>query len=418
MLKKILFALTICAAFVMPSGAYADSIIDYLDLSPFIPIVLDAMTTVATGIYEFFVSGNKIIYLLIWTFLGLSIGLYLGKMYLPQKWLEFFGFSGGGELIDGKITGTKMFEDILRSGTRAIIASLVLLQLKPIFLTEILVNPFLEFGAIYTDAVLDTVNDKDYQPTIKCPENIIEKGWLSEDSCNFLIQPVAEISSVNNNAIKQGFKFLKDGLRGLMTLIPHGGEDFLNVLTGIILIVTFFSSNLFIAMLIIQGIFNFGIQLILYPFYVLSYVVKPSDKWLDLWPAFSGVIGALKQLIITMVACAFILCINISIVRALFNWNSSVFVVAAGGTVTTNVPQATASTAGGFGEHSVLWLSSILTFYLMFKIFELTRKQLDTYVGKGQDKLYKDTTGFVKDTFDNIKSTKESIKSIKGWFKK
>ena len=129
MLKKILFTLTICAAFVMPSGAYADSIIDYLDLSPFIPIVLDAMTTVATGIYEFFVSGNKIIYLLIWTFLGLSIGLYLGKMYLPKKWLEFFGFSGGGELIDGKITGTKMFEDILRSGTRAIIASLVLLQL-------------------------------------------------------------------------------------------------------------------------------------------------------------------------------------------------------------------------------------------------------------------------------------------------
>ena len=414
MLKKILSGLFICMAFVMPSGAHAENIIDYLNLAPFVPIILDTMMMVATGMYEFFVSDNGIIYILIWAFLGLSIGLYLGKMYLPKRWVELLGFSGGGEMLDGKITGTKLFEDILKSGMRAIIASLVLLQFKPVFLTEILVNPFLKFGGIYTNAILETVNTS-AAPTIECPQSIIEKKWLSEDACKFLIQPVAEISNANNQAIKQGFGFLQKGLRGLMTLIPHGGEDFLNVFTGIILVTTFFSSNLFMAMLIIQGIFTFGIQLILYPFYVLSYVTKPNDKWLDLWPAFSGVLNALKQLIVTMVACAFILCINIAIIRALFQWNQSVFVVSAGGSSTSNVPQIAAN-ASGFGEHALLCLSSVLTFYLMFKIFNLTRKQLDTYVGKDADKLYKDTTGYVKDTYKNYKDTKKNIKSLKEWF--
>jgi hypothetical protein len=172
------------------------------------------------------------------------------------------------------------------------------------------------------------------------------------------------------------------------------------------------------ALLVIQGIFNFGAQLILYPFYVLTYVFKSSDKWFDVWPAFSGITKALQQLIVTMIACAFILCINVAIIRALFQWNSSIFVVAAGGTATSNIPQQVASSSLGFGQHSVLWLSAIMTFYLMFKIFELTRKQLDMYVGKGMDGLYNNVTKDTKTLWEGSKKLGKQIGTAAGWIKK
>ena len=203
----------------------------------------------------------------------------------------------------------------------------------------------------------------------------------------------------------------------MITLIPNGGEDFLNLVTGIILIATFVASNLFMALLVIQGIFNFGIQLILYPFYVLTYVFKPSDKWFDVWPAFGGITKALQQLIITMIACAFILCINIAIIKALFQWNSSVFVVAAGGSASSNVPTIANSTTG-FGGHSVMWLSGILTFYLMFKIFDSTQTQLKKYIGSGMDGLYKDVISDTKTLGKGVTNTFKTIGKAAGWIKK
>jgi hypothetical protein len=140
--------------------------------------------------------------------------------------------------------------------------------------------------------------------------------------------------------------------------------------------------------------------LVLYPFQVLTWVVKKNDKWLDFWPAFDGIIKALQKLIITMIACAFILVVNVAVVRALFQWNSSVFVVASGGSATSNVPQV-ASSAMGFGQHSVLWLSTILTFYLMLRIFELTREQLDKYIGKGMSNLHDDVKKDASATWKN-----------------
>ena len=403
-----------------PVSAYADSnIIDALNLAPFIPNILDALMTVATGGYEFFVgNGNGIIYILIWGFLAISLSLYLIKMYFPKMWVSFFGFSGGGEMADGKADAMTIGTNMLKPTIRAIIAAVVLLQLKPVYLTEWLVNPFLQFGAIYTESITATINDAGVSAEkFECPPDIIEKGWISESSCEFMVQPVADISHANNQIIKRGFDFINRGLRGLITLVPHGGEDFLNLVTGILLVTTFVSSNLFMALLIIQAIFNFGMALILYPFQVLVYVAKPNDKWFDIWPAFSGVTKALQQMIITMIACAFILCVNIAIIKSLFQWSSSVFVVAAGGAASSNVPQV-ANSAMGFGEHSILWLSSILTFYLMLRIFNLTREQLDNYVGKGMDNLYnqvkKDSTTVWKGTKDWGKKLGTAI----GWIKK
>lgn len=421
LLKRAFIVAIAAMVFFSPIGAYAanNSIIDALNLAPLIPTVLDALLAVATGGYEFFVgNGDGIIYILVWGFLAVSMGLYLIKMYFPKIWVSFFGFSGGGEMTGGGIDGFTIATNMLKPAIRAVVAVTVLLQLKPVYLTEWLINPFLQFGAIYTESITSTINETGVNaPQINCPPSVIQQGWISQESCEFLVQPVSDISHVNNQIIKRGFDFINSGLRGLITLIPHGGENFLNLITGIILVFTFVASNVFMALLIIQAIFNFGMALVLYPFQVLAYVVKSSDKWLDVWPAFGGITKALQKIIVTMIACAFILCVNIAIVRALFQWNSSVFVVAAGGTATSNVPTV-ANSALGFGEHSILWLSAILTFYLMFRIFNMTRQQLDSYVGKGMDKLYNQVTGDAKKTVDNTKKLGKTLGTAFGWIKK
>jgi len=159
----------------------------------------------------------------------------------------------------------------------------------------------------------------------------------------------------------------------------------------------------FMALLIIQAIFDFCLALIMYPFNVLAWVAKKSDKWFDILPPFSQIIDSLKKMVITMIACAFILCINIAIVRALFNWSTSVFNVASGGTATTNVPTITNS-AMTFGQHSLLWLSSILTFFLMQNIFKMTRERLDMYTKDTPRTLYNDVTSDAKTVWGKAKA--------------
>jgi len=216
--------------------------------------------------------------------------------------------------------------------------------------------------------------------------------------------------------------FITSGLTGLMTLIPHGGRDILNLITGIFLVWAFVASNFFMALLIIQAIFEFGMALILYPFKVLMFVAKPKnpDKWLDPWNVFGekgGIIESLKKLVVTMIACMFILVVNIAAVKALFNFNHSTFVVAAGGSASSNVP-VVVNQAMGFGQHSVIWLSSLLTFFLMFKIFELTRGQLMVYVGEGSDDLYKKASGDAKNAWKKTNEWRKNIGKALGWVKK
>ena len=89
-----------CVLF-MPVAAFAAdrTIVDALNLAPLIPTILDALMTVATGGYDFFVGrGDGIIYILVWGFLAVSMALYLLKMYFPKTWVSFVGFSGGGEM--------------------------------------------------------------------------------------------------------------------------------------------------------------------------------------------------------------------------------------------------------------------------------------------------------------------------------
>ncbi len=413
--RRFLPCVFLAVTFFVPMPALADwGIIDQLNLAPFVPMILDAMMTIATGGYDFFVgNGNGIIYLLIWTFLAITIVLYLVKLYLPKTWGTVFGLSPGDSLYDGKTDAQTIIYNVMKPCLRGVIATAILLQIRPVMLTQVLVNPFLQFGSIYTHAITENINVVGTTAKkVECPESIVQHAWISKSSCEFLVQPVSDLSMANNSVIKRGFEFLTFGIIGLLTGIPHGGGDFLNIITGLILITTFFSSNLFMALLIIEAIFKFGMALILYPFQVLSYVAKPNDKWLDIWPAFAGVTRELQSLVITMIMCSFMLCINIAIIRALFTWNNSLFIVSAGGNVS-----AIAHTMGGFGTHSMLWLSSILTFYVMFKLFDLTQKQLETYVG-GRGKLYDTMVSDTKTLWSRIKGTGEKIGLAAEWIKK
>ena len=251
-----------------------------------------------------------------------------------------------------------------------------------------------------------TSNGKPVQ--ISCPQSVLDGGWLTQDSCDFLIQPISNISAANNVVIKRGFEFVARGLRGLTMLVPQGGQNILNIITGILLIFAFVGCNLFMALLIIQGIFNFGVALILYPFNVLAWVAKPNDKWFDIWPPFSGIIKALRDLVITMIACSFILIINVAVVRALFESNQTVFVVGAGGSATSNL----STNAVSFGGHSLLWLSAILTFFLMRAIFNMTREQLNKY-SPGMSGMYDQAKGDFDASFRWAKNAFESIKKIR-----
>ncbi len=411
----LLFGVFVLGTFITQSAnAETSSLIDAFNLAPFVPLVLETMMNIATSLYKYFVgNGTGLVYICIYAITGFYIGLYLFKMYIPESWLQIFGFSGGGEMWKGSATGWSIAENVVKPCLRAIIAAVVLLQVKPIYVTSWLVNPFLEFGSIYTQSIMNTINplgtdDKSSVP--ECPVAIEKYGWISNSSCSFLIQPVSIISKENNKVIKYGFNFLSRGLRGMVTIIPHGGEDILNIITGILLIAAFVSSNLFMALLIIQAIFDFCLALIMYPFKVLAWVAKKSDKWFDVLPAFSQIIDSLKKLVITMIACAFILCINIALVRALFNWSSSAFVVAAGGTASSNIPTITNS-ASNFGQHSLLWLSAVLTFFLMYNIFKMTNDKLDKYSGVSHD-LYNDVTASGKRVWEKTKATPETIKTI------
>lgn len=395
------------------------AVVDKLNLAPFVPHVLDAFMTVARGTYEYFVgNGNGIIYILIWTFLAFSILLYAALMWFPKRWVEFFGFSGGGEMWDGKLSGFGMAETVLKSVMRAVIAATFLLQVKPVYVTQWLVNPFLEFGAIYTKSIIETANVNGANvDNIKCPDAVLAGDWLSKRSCDFLIQPVAKVSAANNVIIKRGFEYLSRGLHGLLTLVPHGGQNIMSVITGVLLIFTFVGCNLFMALLIIQGIFEFGMALILYPFGVLAWVAKRNDKWFDVWPPFSEIIKALQKLVITMIACAFILIINIAVVRALFQ-SGGVQSVATGGAATGNLMGGgVTATAVNFGGHSLLWLSAVLTFFLMNAIFDMTRKKLTDYSAT-KTWLYDQTKSDFKATTTWTKNAYTSIKKAIGLIKK
>lgn len=403
----------------MPLSCFAEwKIVDALDVSPLIPIVLDAFMSIATGGYEFFVGhGNGIIYMLVWGVLAISIAGYLLKMYFPKSWLDFFGFAPSDTI--GSVDEIKMTQNILKPAVRAIIAVTILLQIKPIFVTDWLVNPFLRFGSLYTEALVKAIPHTGINPPqIECPPDIVEKGWISKDSCEFLVQPVATLSHANNQIVKRGFKFITDGLRGLLTLMLHNaGENFLNVISGIILVTTFVSCNIFMALLIIQAIFNFGMALILYPFQILVWVAKKDDKWVNIWPAISGITKALLDLIVTMIACGFILGINVSVVHSLFNWNQSIFSVATGGMASSNVPMASSNSVG-FGGHSMIWLSSILTFFVMLRIFQLTKDKINQYTQSDMTGLYNSVKTDAGIMWDKAKALPKKVSEIAGWVKK
>ena len=416
LIKRILCGICLVFGAFAPSTVFASGAlgVDALDISGLVPIVLDAFMFVANGTYEYFVGhGDGIIYFLVWTFFAFYIAVYLIKLYMPNLWIKIFGFKPGDSIEN--TTGIKIAENVLKPGIRVLVAVAILLPLRPEFMAKTLINPFLSFGSLYTQEILKlspvTTCNNNAAP-VQCPDSLTAQGWLDKESCEYLIQPVHTLSQANNCVVKRGFVYLSSGLSVMQTLMSHNsGQGVMNIITGILLITTFVGCNIFMALLIIQAIFNFGMALILYPFGVAAWVAKKSDAWFDIWPPFSGILDALKQIVVTMIACAFMLCVNLALVRALFQWNSSMFVAAAGGTAYSNLPNIGAN-SGGFGGHSMVWLSCILTFFLMNKIFETTKEKLTGYVGKDATALYNQVKNDSKTAWGMAKNTPGKIKPL------
>ena len=406
-IKKFLCGLLLTFGTFAPDTALAWGLIDVdaLDISGLVPMVLDAFMFVANGTYEYFVDNGKgIIYAFVYGVFAIYIALYLVKLYIPKFWITTFGFKTG-DSIDS-VSGIKIAENILKPAVRALVAVIVLLPLHPETMAKYLINPFLSFGSIYTSVIIQ--ESTDLTPSefgnrqIKCPENLLVQGWLDERSCDYLIQPVHVLSQANNAVVKRGFQYLSNGFLSLTTvLIGNTGQGFMDIVSGLMMISTFTACNIFMALLIIQAIFNFGMALILYPFNVAAWVAKKSDGWIDIWPAFSGIIDALKQIIVTMIACAFILCINLALIRALFQWNNQNF----------------ENAVSGFGGHSMLWLSCILTFFLMNKMFAITREKLTEYIGGNSTELYNKVKADAKTGLGIAKEIPGKIKNIAKYVK-
>lgn len=398
-----------------PHQARADSIIDVFNLAPFVPLVLNELMEVSSKIYDFFLGhGTGIIYILIYIFVVFNIALYAFKMFLPKDWLGFFGFSDGGDLWAGKDMDTiSVMTTIVKPCLRAVIAVVVLLQVRPTLVTKYLVNPFLSVGSVYTEEIINFVNNSIPTEDIPdCSTNKLQEWGISKTSCEFLVQPVYVISYENNRVIKQGFHTLKEGLRGLMTLIPRGGRDIMNVITGLMIIATFVSANLFMALLIIQAIFDLSLAIIMYPFSVLGWVVKKSDKWLDVLPVFNQLLDALKNLLTAMIGCAFMLCINVASVKALLGQNYHyTFDNIANGAALSNVPQVEHTTEL-FGNHSLIWLSSLLTIFLLHNIFEATRERLKMYTSGTSTKMYDTVMSDTKIAWGKAKAAPDKVKNI------
>jgi hypothetical protein len=356
---------------------------ELFSLAWMIPLILDSMVAIAVAVFDFFV-GTGIIYAMIWGWLGFSIGLYLVKMYFPKQWVELFALSGGGQMYEPATDGWSISKDVAKPLLRAAFAIVVLLQIKPGNITYYVIDPFLEFGGVYVSSITKTIISEPSESKAKCSKDT--EGYMSAEGCAFIVQSVHDVSEVSAHAIRKGFEFMFLGFKDGIWFADRIINGFLNIITGLFLVVAFFSGNLFMALLIIQGVIKFGMALIAYPFRVLIYVVKTPTKeedkfWINPWPAFEGIFKSLQKLIIAMIAVAFLVLVNLSVSGVMFNF--------------------TPGDVKGFGEHSVGWLTAVMTFLLMYKVFELTREQLDKYVDDKDmtgfyDKVAKGTTSFLK----------------------
>ena len=321
--------------------------------------------SVAMGIYDYFVgSGDGIIYIFIYGFLVFTTGLYLVKIYFPSEWLALFGFSGGGELWNPKTEiwnaepgKDSIISNVFRPFLRAAFAGIILLQIKPGYITHFVIDPFLEFGNVYVESMTQTIVPTDKRAVVDCPASLNE--YLSKNSCNFLMRPIAEVSAVNVAMIKEGLKFIQLSFK----------FDFLSKLTGLAIIITFFGANLFMSLLLVRGIFDFGMALVLYPFKVLVYVIKKPDDnslWVDPWPPFEDIIKSLQKLIVSMIAVAFIMMINIAVSESMFKF--SIF----------------RAWTPDFGAHAMTFLTSVIMFLVMGKIYNMVNERLEKYVDNGE----------------------------------
>ena len=156
-IKRILGGIALLFGALVPNMAFAGwgiLSVDSLDISKLVPIVIDSFMFVANGTYSYFVGADHdgFVYTLVWMFFAFYIAIYLIKLYMPKFWLTLFGFKPGDSIAN--VGGMKIVENLLKPTVRVLVAVIVFLPLRPEFITKNLINPFLQFGSIYTTEII------------------------------------------------------------------------------------------------------------------------------------------------------------------------------------------------------------------------------------------------------------------------
>ncbi|MDR0319559.1 MAG: hypothetical protein LBH81_02355 [Rickettsiales bacterium] len=345
-------------------------------LDKFVPFMIDVMTRVSAGLYDFFVP---LVSAFIWTLVGFNIMLFVIKQYVPQDWLDFLNIKNGGGYYDGKKTAELAWgipKKLAQMMMRAALATTILLAVRPTFLTETIINPFLKLGSIYTESILNSPPGEG-SPKAGVGMECNTHSFFSPEICNQMANPISGIIYKNNQVVTLGLdmmgvpSFITGG--NPMSKKPDMGLWLFNFFVGAVLAITFFLSGLYIASVILQGILNFCFAIMLFPFRTFKWVMQQTDAWANPTEALKGIIDSLRGLVVAMVIGGIMTLINLSLIAALFGQSG----------ISANL--------SSWSDKFMIALSSILALLVMTRLLEIAKEKMAKF-GAPDETFYKNLT--------------------------
>ncbi|MDR0448905.1 MAG: hypothetical protein LBG89_00380 [Rickettsiales bacterium] len=369
--------------------------ISNVSLDKFIPFIIEVMTTASAGLYDFFVP---LVQAVIWLLVGFNIALFVVKQFVPQNWLDFFGWKGGGEYYDNDKAAKLAWgvpTRLAKMVVRASLATTLLLALRPAILTETIINPFLGIGSMYTEFIMSSQASGEAARPGTSSADCNTNSFLSEDVCLRLANPISEIIYRNNQVVVLGMdmmgvpSFITDAGASRMTL--DMGQNLFNFITGAVLVITFFLAGLYIASIVIQGILDFLFAVLMFPVKTLKWVMQ-TDVWMNPKAALEDVVASLRKLVVAMIIGGIMTIVNMTLISALF-----------GGGVDVGL--------SSWSDKFMILLSGILCLVVMTKLFDIAREKLAKY-GAPSDEFYKDITSNAQSLGKRMAALADNIKKM------
>jgi hypothetical protein len=270
---------------------------------------------------------------------------------------------------------------------------------------------------MYTEFILSEAGGKMEVPITRECERGMTQGFFSNAVCSSLANPIAGIIYKNNQVMTLGLNMM--GLPSFITgtnsskeyqsldasgnrilpseasvaqnsvsapsgtnsdiIIkkPGGSPDiglmFFSFIVGLIIAITFFLSGLYLASILLQSILNFFFEIMIFPMKTFKFVMQ-GDSYANVWPAVEGVVGSIKNLVITMIVAGIMSLVNVILIISMF------------GTSGMNVG------AESWSDKFMLLLSSIVCLLIMTRLFNISKEKITKYGAKTDEAFYKQLT--------------------------